>query len=105
MRTVALSILPALALAASVLAPMSVQAEGVPLTRDELIATSTNTVKKGTCSDRSSFEILYGADGTMKESYRLSSGTWGSHEGKWSIADSGDGPLVCFTWNEGTASC
>jgi len=105
MRTVARSILPVLVLAASVLTPMSVQAEEVPLTRDELIATSTNTVKKGTRSDGVTFEIVYGSDGTVKDTERWPAGTWDTDEGKWSIVESSDGPIVCITWNKWGASC
>jgi hypothetical protein len=83
----------------------AVQAEEVPLTKEEMVAGSTNTVSKLRCDNGWSGEQFSGSDGTVKSTGRCRAGVWETDEGTWAIVDSPDGLLQCVTWQKSAPAC
>jgi len=64
--------------------------------RDEVIANHTNTIIKATFSNGDRSESVFGADNSVKATYRWRDGSE-SDEGSWTLNEEG---VLCFTWKK-----
>ena len=66
----------------------------VPVPRDQLVANHTNTIIKATFANGDQSESIFGADQTVKSTYRWKDGSE-NNEGTWTLKDDDS---ICFTW-------
>ncbi len=64
--------------------------------RDEVIANHTNTIIKATFPNGDRSESVFGADNSVKSTYRWRDGSE-SDEGRWTLNEEG---VLCFTWKK-----